>query len=207
MKRCPQCQFIYLNSDEWCDFDQTPLVSIDDELVEAAINTNSAKGSIQAIGSEVVRRRFPKLIPIAAGALFLVMVVSLATVYFVMKARSNRAAINQVTPVQLPAHEKLPAPSPIVSTPIVEPTPEPTPKTVATPNRPTVTKAAVSLGPVSTSGVGNNAKSSGKPTILLTTGGKIEADQVWRAKEGVWYRREGVVTLLKKERVRAIVGQ
>jgi len=146
------------------------------------------------------------LIAIVAGALFLVLVLSFATVYLIVKARSNRVAISQVMPVQLPAIEKRPAPSPIVSTAIVEPTPEPTPKTVPTPTRTTVTKSAVSIGPVSTTGVSNKTK-SGKPVILLTTGGKIEADEVWRAKEGVWYRREGVVTLLKKERVRAIVGR
>jgi len=207
MKRCPQCQFIYPNSDEWCDFDHTPLESIGDELVEAAINTNSAKGSSQPIESRTVSRRFPKLIVIVAGALLLILVLSFATVYLIVKARSNRVAVSQVMPVQLPAIEKLPAPSPIVSTAIVEPTPEPTPKTVPTPTRTTVTKSAVSIGPVSTTGVSNNTKSGGKPVILLTTGGKIEADEVWRAKEGVWYRREGVVTLLKKERVRAIVGR
>ena len=176
-------------------------------MVEAAINTNSARGSSQPSESRTVRRRFPKLIAIVAGALFLVLVLSFATVYLIVKARSNRVAISQVMPVQLPAIEKRPAPSPIVSTAIVEPTPEPTPKTVPTPTRTTVTKSAVSIGPVSTSGVSTSGKSGGKPVILLTSGGKIEADQVWRAKEGVWYRRNGIVTLLKRERVRAIVGQ
>ena len=206
MKRCPQCQFIYLSSDEWCDFDQTPLVSIDDETVEAAISTNSTKSSAPTAGSNVLRRRLPQLIVILSGAFLLIVGLSFATVYLVMKERANGATVNQVKPVQLPVIEK-PSPSPIVSASIVEPTPEPTPKTVPTPNHATVSKAAVSIGPVSTSGVSTNSKSGGKPVILLTSGGKIEADQVWRAKEGVWYRRDGIVTLLKKERVRAIVGQ
>ena len=206
MKRCPQCQFIYLNSDEWCDFDQTPLVSIDDETVEAAISTNSAKSSAPTAGSSVLRRRLPQLIVILAGAFLLIIGLGFAAVYLVLKARANEAAVNQVKPVQLPVIER-PSTSPVVSTTIVEPTPEPTPKTVPTPNHTTVSKAAVSIGPVSTSGVSTSGKSGGKPVILLTTGGKIEADQVWRAKEGVWYRRNGIVTLLKRERVRAIVGQ
>ena len=206
MKRCPQCQFIYLNSDEWCDFDQTPLVSIDDETVEAAISTNSTKSSAPTAGSSVLSRGLPQLMVVLASAFLLFVGLSFATVYLVKKARANGAAINQVRPVPLPVIEK-PTPSPVVSTTIVEPTPEPTPKTVPTPNRTTVSKAAVSIGPVSTSGVSTNGKSGGKPVILLTSGGKIEADQVWRAKEGVWYRRDGIVTLLKRERVRAIVGQ
>jgi hypothetical protein len=206
MKRCPQCQFIYLNSDEWCDFDQTPLVSIDDETVEAAISTNSTKSSAPTAGSTVLSRRLPQLIVVLASAFLLIVGLGFATVYLVMKARANGATVNQVRPVPLPVIEK-PSLSPVVSTTIVEPTPEPPPKTVPTPNHTTVSKAAVSIGPVSTSGMSTNGRSGGKPVILLTSGGKIEADQVWRAKEGVWYRRDGIVTLLKRERVRAIVGQ
>jgi hypothetical protein len=44
-----------------------------------------------------------------------------------------------------------------------------------------------------------------KPVILLTSGGKIEADEAWRTKDGVWYRRNGMVTLLKRGQVKAIV--
>ena len=40
---------------------------------------------------------------------------------------------------------------------------------------------------------------------MLTSGGKIEADEVWRTKDGVWYRRNGIVTLLKAGQVKAIV--
>ena len=50
-------------------------------------------------------------------------------------------------------------------------------------------------------------KLGGKPVILLTTGGKIDADEVWRTRDGVWYRRAGIVTLLKHNRVKAIVNQ
>ena len=38
--------------------------------------------------------------------------------------------------------------------------------------------------------------------IMLTSGGKIEADEVWRTKDGVWYRRNGMVTLLKRGQVK-----
>ena len=31
MKRCPQCSFLYLDSDQICDLDQTPLVADDFE--------------------------------------------------------------------------------------------------------------------------------------------------------------------------------
>ena len=50
-------------------------------------------------------------------------------------------------------------------------------------------------------------KPGGKPVILLTSGGKIDADEVWRTRDGVWYRRDGIVTLLKHARVKAIINQ
>ena len=36
MKRCPQCLFIYPDSDARCDFDNTPLVVVDEAELEAA---------------------------------------------------------------------------------------------------------------------------------------------------------------------------
>jgi hypothetical protein len=65
----------------------------------------------------------------------------------------------------------------------------------------------VSVGPVSTTEL-KSAENGGKPVIIrLASGGKVEADEVWRTKEGVWYRRDGVVTLLKSNLVKAIVNQ
>jgi hypothetical protein len=46
-----------------------------------------------------------------------------------------------------------------------------------------------------------------RPVIMLTSGGKIDADEVWRTKDGVWYRRNGMVTLLKRGQVKAIVAK
>jgi hypothetical protein len=40
---------------------------------------------------------------------------------------------------------------------------------------------------------------------MLTSGGKIEADEVWRTRDGVWYRRNGMVTLLKRHQVKTVV--
>jgi hypothetical protein len=40
--------------------------------------------------------------------------------------------------------------------------------------------------------------------ITLSSGGRIEADEVWRTKDGVWYRRNGIVTLVKRAQVKSI---
>jgi hypothetical protein len=46
-----------------------------------------------------------------------------------------------------------------------------------------------------------------KPVIVLTSGGKIDADEVWRTRDGVWYRRNGMVTLLKHNQVKSIASK
>jgi hypothetical protein len=59
----------------------------------------------------------------------------------------------------------------------------------------------MSKDPVSTS---PDAKPSGPIWIKLSNGARIEAEDVWRTKDGVWYRSNGVVTLIKANRVKAI---
>jgi hypothetical protein len=168
-------------------------VSVDDETIEAEIRTNSSKG------------RWLKLVPIVVSVVLLAINLGMIGVYLLVKVLPNRTTTNQIAAVHLPDLQQSQA-APIATPVVAESTPEPTPKASASPVRTNSVKSAVSTGPVSTGSVTNNRKSTGKPVILLTTGGSIEADQVWRAKEGIWYRRDGIVTLLKKERVRAIVG-
>jgi hypothetical protein len=36
MKRCPQCSFLYLDTDEVCDLDGTPLIQLNDAEVDGA---------------------------------------------------------------------------------------------------------------------------------------------------------------------------
>ena len=41
MKRCPECLFIYPDADSRCDFDNTPLVAVDDSEIEAVTDQKS----------------------------------------------------------------------------------------------------------------------------------------------------------------------
>jgi hypothetical protein len=40
--------------------------------------------------------------------------------------------------------------------------------------------------------------------VRLSNGASIKADEAWEKKEGVWYRQGGVVTFIKRNRVRTI---
>ena len=184
MKRCPQCLFIFPDSDSKCDFDQTPLEHVDDATIDAAART--------------AKRR---ALPIAAAIGLMLGIVVFAIYYGLSRQPTAAATEAPVTaePVTLPA---TPSPSPEVSpspSPSLVPTPKPTPALTATAH----TRATGD--PVSTSGPGIGNRQGGKPVIMLTSGGKIEADEVWRTKDGVWYRRNGMVTLLKRGQVKTIV--
>lgn len=192
MKRCPQCLFLYPDSDEHCDFDKTPLEVIDDAEIDAA--TRPAKSG-----------KRHRVVPVVAAVGLLLGVVVFAVYYAVSNQMQKTAAAPQTTstPVPLATPQSAapgPSPSPAVSP---SPSPSPSPKNSAN-GAPSAAHSRASTDPVSTSGPGMGNRQGGKPVILLTSGGKIEADEVWRTKDGVWYRRNGLVTLLKRGQVKSI---
>ena len=192
MKRCPQCLFLYPESDERCDFDKTPLEVVDDAEIEAV--TGPAKSS----------SRPRRVLPIVAGVGLLLGVFVFAIYYAVSQQPQKTAAAPQTSSTPAPvATPQSPTPSP---SPTVSPSPSPSPS----PKTPLVGSSSAahtrsSTDPVSTSGPGMGNRQGGKPVIMLTSGGKIDADEVWRTKDGVWYRRNGMVTLLRRNQVKAIV--
>jgi len=196
MKRCPECLFLYPDADEKCDFDQTALEVVDDSALPSVIPA-------------------PKTTPKKSRALYVVAVVGLilgvfiVALYLGLSPRSQEASAapensTDVQPVTTPSPVAI-SPSPVApssSGPSPSPSPSASPK--ASPSISTAHTRATS-DPVSTSGPGIGTRQGGKPVIMLTSGGKIDADEVWRTKDGVWYRRNGIVTLLKRGQVKNIV--
>lgn len=188
MKRCPQCLFLYPDSDEHCDFDKTPLEVVDDSALDLAASHPTKRRSL----------------PIAA-VIGLILGVLAFAVYYVVSYRKATAApepATQSVPQVSPSSVATPSPSP-ESSPSPAPSSIPTPKTAS--NGVSTAHSRATGDPVSTSGPGMGNRQGGKPVIVLVSGGKIEADEAWRTKDGVWYRRNGMVTLLKTRQVKAIV--
>ena len=199
MKRCPHCNFIFPDSDELCDFDRTRLVTI----AENEIDVKAVPGPVE------MRRENRKALLMAA-----VVGISSGLILFVSYRASHRQS-SVVSDVGRPQNVSS-RPAVVTITPSIEPSPMPAatpvvpPVSVVAKSAPSPTQTAahakVSVGPVTTES--KSADSGGKPVVIrLASGGKVEADEVWRTKEGVWYRRDGVVTLLKSNRVKAIVNQ
>jgi hypothetical protein len=180
MKRCPQCLFIYPESDQRCDFDNTPLVAVDDSEIDAV--TKPRRGS---------------KIPLLLIAVAFVATFSIFLVYKIFSSQSSPDIPVVVT-------EAATLPETPAATPVPSPSPSPSPSPKPSPTRTATAHTSSSLNPISTS---PDAGTKGKPVILLTDGGKIEADEVWRTRDGIWYRRNGMVTLLKQGRVRSIVNR
>jgi len=185
MKRCPQCLFIYPESDQRCDFDQTPLVDVADSEIDAAAQTHGNKIKFVFIGLAAV---------LAIGAF---------VIYLGFKTRS-KARPAPLAPIAVTQEILPPSPSP---SPTVSPSPSPSPSPKPSPTRVATAHTTTSLDPVSTSGAGSSARRGSKPVIILTSGGKIDADEVWRTRDGIWYRKNGMVTLLKAARVKAVVNK
>jgi hypothetical protein len=196
MKRCPQCLFLYPESDESCDFDQTPLEFVDEAEVDAVTNP-PPKNALRP------PTRKGKALPIAVAVGLVLGVLVFAIYYSFSQHALKTSAAPEVSNTAAPAAAlepvvtlPSPSPSPVVSP---SPSPSPSPKTSLTGTSPARTRSATD--PISTSGT----RQGGKPVIMLASGGKIDADEVWRTRDGIWYRRNGIVTLLKRNQVKAIV--
>jgi hypothetical protein len=214
MKRCPECDSSFPDTEQFCELDGAALVadysdSNSDVSVDDGPETTSPPGMLGALGYQVPRdrplRQDWKILTIMAVA-----GVAISMVLFVVyqrmtrelpgqgsnEPRSNGAVLQQQVPL-LPLR-----PSPSMS---ASPSPEPSPSPSTTPS-PAVQAAsarvALSSSPVSTGGNENTRR--GQVIIQLTNGTSVEADEVWETREGIWYRRRGVVSLLERDQVKAI---
>src|SRR5687767_13684874 len=115
MKRCPQCLFLYPESDERCDFDETPLEVVDDAEVEAA--TRPAKTS----------KRPRRVLPIVA-AVGLLLGVFVFAIYYAVSHQTQKATAapqSSSTPISVATPQPaMPSPSP---SPADSPSPSPSP--------------------------------------------------------------------------------
>lgn len=196
MKRCPQCSFLYLDTDELCDLDGTPLVKVSESELEGSLTPASAP--LLSDRPEVGAGK--RLLFTVIGALLIGVVAFLG--YFLIARRTAPAQLEQPVATVSPPTSLQPSATPDATPlPTAEPSPSATEKAALSRDVRTP-RASVSNNPVSTTASQNGTQT---PVLIrLTNGAQIDADEVWRTKEGVWYRRDGVVTLLKANRVKSI---
>lgn len=211
MKRCPQCLFIYPDSDVCCDFDSTTLVVVDDAELESATNPapisatpakkkRTAASKKPSAGSKKGAGKKGTAITAAAG-----LVVGLGGFFAYFSLSQRAETVVEMPPVASASVAPVVAPPQMVAAVVETPSPSPSPTAKTPSDRTATSHSRTTVAPVSTSGPGM-AKGT-KSVIVLTTGSKIDADEVWRTRDGIWYRRAGIVTLLKHNRVKAIVNK
>jgi len=207
MKRCPECNSSFSDTDKFCELDGTTLVadysdSDPDRSVQPAAGV-AGVGRSQHSTEARLRQNWKTLAIVAVAGVAMGIVLFIVYQGLTREAReqsSNESSNEAVTQQQIPVLPSLPSPfanpSPSAE-PSASPSAMPTPKAQAESAR-----VALSSSPVSTGG--SDTTRRGPVTIRLTDGTSVEADEVWETGEGIWYRRRGLVTLLERSRVKAI---
>jgi hypothetical protein len=221
MKLCPKCEFIYEDEQSFCDMDGQ-------ELVHNPASEPTKSRLTIPIGADngSTGRRSGS---IAAAVVVVMVMAALVVVAYFARTRQTRAqhspeptqsslqARDQPTQssARSPANQSPPAadadqtsasqssePS-IASTSAASDQPEADSISLVTSSSKTsLAHSRLNAGPVSASSA--TANSRGPVVVRLTNGAAIKADEAWEKREGVWYRQAGMVTFLKRGRVRSI---
>ena len=190
MKRCPECHELFDDQKAFCDMDGS-------ELTET--NAASRAGSAWVTG--------------AIGGLIGVIVCVLLYIAFLapgqhdIQEQTRHAAETTSTPARstqvatAPLNTQVPAlesPSPAASPEEATPSPTQPPAAPVT----TPPPATLNNGPIAT---GSKWVNNGERAIIkMKDGSSVEADAAWEDKQGVWFRRSGLVSFVEKSRVEAI---
>lgn len=232
MKLCPQCEFIYEDDQSFCDMDgkelvfksspsvfEETIVPGSPELVEyaaVAAGVSPVVAVTQQTGWQARRSA------VAALAAILLVVLLFAVFYArTHQTRSgNSTQASSQTSSQVSNESTQPASALAEQSPDLASEPSASLNSAVEPSAPdspdAQTAAATSVvvsstsfsrerlaaNPVSPGGSAPNGR--GSVIVWLTNGASIKADEAWERKEGVWYRQAGMVTFLKRSRVRSI---
>jgi cytoskeletal protein RodZ len=199
MKQCPECNEVFDNQKAFCDMDGSELVRLTDSP-RAISETKPASAPTPLWVTGVI------------GGLIGIIVCVLLYIAFLAPGRETALhdrQNNQNTETASPQSNQVavaPAPPRETESPTetespaeAEASPEPSPaaSVVATP-----APAVVNRGPIAT---GSKNAADGERTIIkLKDGSSVEADAAWEDKQGVWFRRGGIVSFLDKSRVETI---
>ena len=205
MKRCPECDSVFPDTEKFCELDGAQLVDADDEgnvVTEQEIFNLSTREVDQQARRPESSQKTVAIVVVAGVAIGLVLFL----VYYAMTRQpttensnqsSSSSSIVQPPGPLLPSHRS----SVASSSPSVEPSPSPS--AIPSPStNPSPERVELSSNPISTAADGKTR--TGPVTIRLTDGSSIEADEAWQTGEGIWYRRRGIVTLLNSNQVKTI---
>ena len=207
MKRCPQCYELHDNSNRFCERDGHELLtdpSYAPETVVPILATGAQRQWLPAAA-------FGVLIGLIVGAgIFLP--ISLLSRSAPPEPQAQRQA-SELPTKALP--NRIATASNTAPTPAAEESPSPdseaaeaTPSPAATTDNKTVA-VQLNQGPISTGQKTKPSESEGgvQTVIEMTDGSTLDVDAAWEDKQGIWYRRSGLVSFVESSRVKAITAR
>ena len=202
MKQCPECNEVFDNQKAFCDMDGSELVRLTDSP-RAISETNPAAGPT------------PVWVVGVIGGLIGIIVCVLLYIAFLAPSRemalqdrqsnqttetapskSNQIAVaptSQLPPVETASPTETESPAEAEASPEASP---------AAPAAATPPPVVVNHGPIATGG--KTVANGERAIIKMKDGSSVEADAAWEDKQGIWFRRSGVVSFLDRSRVEAI---
>ena len=196
MKRCPECNSVFPDAEQFCELDGTLLVTVDETPDSLPVDR---AGVVPQPQSSLGLLPIGVLAGIILGGL-------LVLFYFAMSRQtaqenSNVTSSSSSAPQQEFLNPRQPARTATADAspePSAEPSPSPS---IETPSpQSSSPQVELSNSPVSTA-----AGAKGNPVVIrLQSGLTIEADEAWQTGEGIWYRKHGVVSLLDPKNVKTI---
>ena len=191
MKRCPDCDSLFPDTEQFCELDGTPLVGVDVAPVDRTVGAPRVDSN---------RALLP--IGVVTGVLLGVL---LSLIYFAMSRQPAQENSNSTSSSSSARQQEFLQPqqpaSHAAATPSVEPSVEPSPSPTETPLPQSPTHFELSSSDPTAGGA---RRPSNPVVITLNTGATIEADEAWQTGEGIWYRKHGVVSLLDPKNVKAV---
>lgn len=209
MKRCPQCYKAYDEGERFCETDGQELLADPTSVPESPAQvapTPPAAG--------------PTWLP--ATALGVLIGIGIGAGVFAAITLSSRSTDNEPQAVREPeVREK--APASLRATvanpaPTAEPEESPSPEAeeeaeaAASPQTNETNKAVaaeLNRGPISTGQkIRPNESEAGLQTVIeMNDGSTLDVDAAWEDKQGIWYRRSGLVSFVESSRVKAITAR
>lgn len=208
MKRCPQCYEAYEDGARFCETDGRELLADPAIYTETQVVNPSPPPSAQVW---LPAAALGVLLGIGIGAgVFAVMTFYSGSDEDEPQVVREAAPVREVPPPVRPAV----AEAPLVAEPAESPSPESEEEAVAeaSPQSTEDNKAVVAQfdqGPVST---GQKAKAgeneAGLQTVIIMhDGSTLDVDAAWEDKQGIWYRRSGLVSFVESSRVKSITAR
>jgi hypothetical protein len=208
MKRCPQCYEVYDHGAKFCDADghellADPTLSPELQVAAAPAPTSSPVWLPAATLGVLIG------VGIGAGIFAAISLSSGSTAHEPQQVRESpdyreRNSSTRTATVANPA-------------PTVEPEANPSPETeeaeaAASPEIKEENKGVVAQfnqGPISTGqkAKANESESGLQIVIEMNDGSTLDVDAAWEDKQGIWYRRSGLVSFVESSRVKAITAR